>query len=106
VAVETLQELVVDLRKSVRLVDKSSVDQSVQVAGFLVEFQELLISQVLFVGTSWRQDHFEALLELVFSKSIVQSVEILMIFDEGFLDFDHVLVAFETAEPLHPAHVA
>mmetsp|Transcript_13273 Transcript_13273/g.22524 ORF Transcript_13273/g.22524 Transcript_13273/m.22524 type:complete len:217 (-) Transcript_13273:279-929(-) len=56
-AVEALEELLVDLSHAVGGVDVARVDEPVEVAGLLVELEELLVGKVLLVRALGRKDH-------------------------------------------------
>ena len=97
----------VDLRHSLSCVDVPSVDEPVELASFLVELHKLLICEVFVVWALRRRDHFDALLEFVFCKVWLQALDAVKI--ERILyvisvDFNHVLMSLEGAEPLNPTH--
>ena len=58
----------VDLSHSASRVNVSCMDKTIEVTSFLIKFQELFVSKVLFVWALGRQNHFDALLELLFAE--------------------------------------
>ena len=106
VAEDALQVLVIEFGKASRSADESAVQQSVEVAGFLVNFEELLVCEVFFGRSVWGEDHFLALEEFLLGEVLGEPDSVEGVFDEVFVDLDEELVAFERAEPLDPAHIA
>lgn len=102
--IETGEEFVVNLGHAAGTIDVPRVDQSVHVTGLLVQLQELLIRQILFVGALGAQDHLDALFEFVFAKLRLQTVQIEGVLNEVLIHLDHILMAFERAKPADPAH--
>ena len=80
------------------------MDQSVQVSGVLVNFEEPFVLQVFFVRSVGREDHFESFIESCYSAA--QAVEVEVIADVLVIHFCEELVSVQIAESLDSPSVA
>jgi hypothetical protein len=80
--------------------NESGMDQTIEVHCRLVNLQEVLIIEVVGIGTVGAQDHLHCLVEI--GDSLPESVQIEIVTDVVFINFDEKFVSFEVAEPLNP----
>lgn len=80
--------------------NESGVNEAIKVHCRLVNLQEILIIEVVGVGTVGAQDHLHCLVEI--SDSLPESVQIEIVANVVFINFNEKFMAFEVAEPLNP----
>ena len=80
--------------------NESGMNEAIEVHCGLVNLQEVLIIEVVGVGTVSAQDHLHCLVEI--SHSLPEPVQVEIVANVVFINFDEEFVAFEVAEPLDP----